>query len=148
MYFLYLGGILGYIRYYKYNSIMKNCVNYGGVTHSGKSSGLYIGGVAGYSGGSSFLSGVYNCLNYGSITHGGAIADNLHLGGIVGSSYYITIGGCVSGGKISFSKSINSNSVGSIVGISGPEHSSTTLTSQVIWNKFNLNIYIFLYDLF
>ena len=118
---LYIGGIAGYLfssfRYY--DSIVKNCANYGDLTHSGESSWQYIGGIVGYSEGSSESKRVYiyNCLNHGTITHNGTTSSTLYLGGISGYLDCTTIENCVSGGKITMPTTGSSdNYIGSIAG--------------------------------
>ena len=120
---LYLGGIAGYLSSSSSSShvsIMKNCANYGDVTHSGESKDSYIGGVVGQSYGSSASKRVhiYNCINHGTITHKGTSSNSLRLGGIVGYAYrYVTIENCVSGGKISsLTTASGDNYIGSIIG--------------------------------
>ena len=67
---LYLGGIAGYLYSSNHDSTVKNCANYGDVTHSGESYNSFIGGVVGDSAGtSSNKVYIYNCLNQGAITH-------------------------------------------------------------------------------
>ena len=120
--YLYLGGIAGYFSssyYIKYEATMKNCANYGDVTHSGKSDSSYIGGIVGDSSGSSESNKrvyIYNCLNHGTIMFNGT-SYTLNLGGIVGTAYFTTIENCVSGGKISMiAWASRNNYTGSIVG--------------------------------
>ena len=45
--YLYLGGISGYLSSYDYSSTVKNCANYGGITHFGQNRNAYIGGIVG-----------------------------------------------------------------------------------------------------
>ena len=56
---------------------------------------------------------IYNSLNHGIITHSGITSGVLSLGGIVGYTEGTTIENCVSGGKISSTKT---SYIGSIVG--------------------------------
>ena len=116
---LYLGGIA--CEFYSssgYDSTVKNCANYGDVTHSGTSSDSYIGGIVGWSYGySSNKVYIYNSLNHGTITHSGTTSSNLYLGGIAGYTECTTIENCVSGGKFSlFTTASSDNYIGSIVG--------------------------------
>ena len=87
--FLYLGGIAGRLSVSNKGITVRNCANYGSVTHSGTvSSFTYIGGIAGESSGSSSNKvNIQNCLNYGTITYNGTITNYLYLGGILGYSY-------------------------------------------------------------
>ena len=112
-YSLCLGGIAGYLSSSGYDSTVKNCANYGDVTHSGESRNSYIGGIVGHSYGPSKTVYIYNSLNYGTITHNDITSNYLYLGGIAGWADYTTIENCVSGGKISSSKT---SYIGSIVG--------------------------------
>ena len=45
---LCLGGIVGWISSSSIGSTVKNCANYGPITHSGEASYAYIGGITGY----------------------------------------------------------------------------------------------------
>ena len=94
---------------------MRNCVNYGSVTHSGTvKEGSYIGGVVGYSYGDSTAKiSVQNCLNYGIITNNGTISSDMDIGGIAGYSSYALFENCVSAGKI-ISK--ENDTIGNVVG--------------------------------
>ena len=116
-YSLHLGGIAGGLySSYSHDITVKNCANYGEVTHSGTSKNPRIGGIVGRSYGSNRVY-IYNCLNHGTITYGGTIKMELDLGGIAGYTLETTIENCVSGGKISdHTSSIFLNYIGSIVG--------------------------------
>ena len=119
---LNLGGIAGqfYITSSGYESAVKNCVNYGDITHSGRScENSYIGGIIGYSRGaaSSEAKGyIYNSLNYGSITNVGSTWKDLCIGGIAGETQVSAIVNCVSAGKITSDIS-ETTYIGSIVGM-------------------------------
>ena len=114
---MYLGGIAGWLYY---PGTVKNCANYGSVTHSGtvSSDDAYIGGIVGLSssGSSTSKASIQNCLNYGTINHSGTTASSLIIGGILGCAWSGTsnIENCVSGGKITSNKA--SNYIGSVVG--------------------------------
>ena len=98
---LYLGGIVGYLYTSGNGATVKNCANYGSVTHSGIAYYTNIGGVVGSSYGSSKRY-IQNSLNYGTITHSGTTSYSLYIGGILGySSGTHNIENCVSSGKIS-----------------------------------------------
>ena len=47
----YLGGIAGELYSENSDSAVKNCANYGDVTHSGESERSYVGGIVGSSDG-------------------------------------------------------------------------------------------------
>ena len=116
---LHLGGIAGHFSSSIYDSTVKNCANYGNVTHSGKSWGSDIGGIVGHSSSGSSTKRVFihNSLNHGTITHNGTTTDYLFLGGIAGDAWYTTIESCVSAGKISLpTKASSYNRIGSIGG--------------------------------
>ena len=120
-YHLYLGGIAGGLYSSSdHSQTVKNCANYGVITHSGESEGSRIGGIIGHSYNSSSMiksAYIYNCLNNGTITHNGTTSNGLCLGEIAGKTYYTTIENCVSGGKISLlTGATNKNYTGSIVG--------------------------------
>ena len=78
---LWLGWIAGHLSASS-KGIMRNCANYGSVTHSGTvSSYARIGGIAGgFSGSSSNKVFIQNCLNYGTIIHSGTL-KYLYIGG-------------------------------------------------------------------
>ena len=138
---LYLGGIIGYFHSSSnYDSIVKNCANYGAITYTGKRSGSYIGGIAGYCSGysSSHRVLVQNCLSHGSITHDGSTVSSLYIGGIVGKAPNTTFENCVSAGEIVSSKS--SDFIGAIAGYVSSESESVRIThsfwtSDVGYNK-------------
>ena len=137
--FLYksrLGGIAGsFSSSSGHDSTVKNCANYGDVTHSSGGSTLNIGGIVGYSEGSSTKRVyIYNCLNHGTIAYNGTTSINLYIGGITGNTTYTTIENCVSGGKISMIATAPSNNdIGSIVGWvnSGTSINCTYFTSDL-----------------
>ena len=120
---------------------MKNCANYGSVTHFG-TAGNYaeLGGIAGISEGSSSNKiYVLNCLNYGTLTHNGTSQYSC-LGGVAGVGYENTLfENCVSGGKTTLVKpASDTDYIGSVVG----KISSGTInikhcywTSDVGYNK-------------
>ena len=126
---LYLGGIAGYLSAWSKDVIVRNCANYGSVTHLGTISYARIGGIAGESSGGSSSNKVFiqNCLNYGTINHNGTTSYSLYIGGIIGYSFSGTnsIENCVSGGKITSNKI--SNAIGSVVG----QVSSSGVTTNI-----------------
>ena len=140
----YLGGIIGEFSsssYYRSKVSVKNCVNYGPVTHSGQSSDSYIGGLIGYFFGRIGDSYVRNCLNYGTITYKGTTAYKLYMGGIVGYSTRSDFDNCVSFGSISLSGTSEYNYIG---GIAGDFYSSTL--SNCYWVegiKYNVSSYLY-----
>ena len=114
---------------------MRNCANYGSVTHSGTVQlNAYIGGIIGSSSGSSpnkvFIQ---NCLDYGAITHNGTTASTLDIGGILGRAYsgIINIENCVNGGKITSNKQ-DKCYIGSVVGY---VYSSTISITHCYWTS-------------
>ena len=127
-----IGGVVGEIStFYGYGSIVKNCANYGDITHSGDTRSSRIGGIVGDScGSSSEILYIRNSFNYGKITHDGTTRYELYLGGIVGRSHHTAIENCVCGGKISTN---NSTFTGSIVGYdwSGTLINYTYFTSKL-----------------
>ena len=101
---------------------MRNCVNYGSVTHSGTAEWhVYIGGIVGYSYGS--LPGkiyIQNCLNYGTIKSNGT-SYSLHIGGITGdlfaSNKDATVRNCANYGSVTHSGTVGSSAcIGGIIG--------------------------------
>lgn len=89
---LYLGGIMGFIFYnpyshsFIYGPKLKNCANYGSVTHLGYSNQSYIGGISGYTNGyhisSYFKIYIQNCLNYGNIILNENSTSKATIGGV------------------------------------------------------------------
>ena len=110
---LYIGGIIGNIISSKHESFIKNCANYGPITHSGESYYPSIGGIAGESIGESNKYSILNCVNYGSITHNWKTQGAI-IGGIVGTTTFGDIENCVSAGQISYNQT--SEEIGSIIG--------------------------------
>ena len=129
---LLLGGIAGRFDSSKdYESTLKNCANYGEITHSGTSDYSHIGGVVGYSYGSSASKRayIYNCFNNGTIIHSGTTTWELYLGGIAGYSLsHASIENCVSGGRNLIPRStIDSMTIIIIGGILGHVDFNTTV---------------------
>ena len=118
-YYVHIGGISGELYSSKYGPTVKNCANYGGITHFGQNRNAYIGGIVGHSS-YYWLSErvyIYNSLNHGTITHNGTTSGDLHIGGIAGYTYRTFIENCVSGGKFSLTKASGKhNYIGSLVG--------------------------------
>ena len=56
---LYLGGIVGSLYASNNEATVKNCANYGSVTHHGTARYAYIGGIVGCSGGDLFSDKIY-----------------------------------------------------------------------------------------
>ena len=116
-YNVYLGGITGYIvpSSNSYSTSIKNCVNYGTITHSGATQNWgVVGGLVGMCEGKLTAECVIkNSLNYGNIVHSG-VSKSLALGGIVGTNYYGVYDNCVNFGEITSNKA--SNYIGSVVG--------------------------------
>ena len=116
---LTLGGIAGGLVADEYVSTVKNCANYGELTHSGTSEASYVGGIIGSSSGYSEAgkkTTIYNSFNYGTITYEGTTtSEELHIGGIAGIASYTTIENCVSFGKFSLPTTVVGN-IGSIAG--------------------------------
>ena len=120
-YFLHLGGIAGDLRSTtNFDVTVKNCANYGDITHSGESSYSCFGGVVGQSSGFSTSTKrvyIYNTLNHGTITHNGTTSINLYLGGIAGFTECTTIENRVNGGRFSLlTNTTNCSYIGSIIG--------------------------------
>lgn len=119
---LSIGGIIGYLESASDNEAsLKNCANYGSLSHSGVSYEVYFGGIVGYSYGlSTYKTNIQNCLNYGSITHSGTTSNFLYIGGITGYGSSSNIENCVSIGAItrSSSSSVKTLYIGSILGFS------------------------------
>ena len=122
-YDLYVGGIIGYSNFnsYSYSGndlVVKNCVNYGSITHSTENFGvIYFGGIIGESSSYFMNSYVQNCLNYGSISfYGNSSKRVLTIGGITGGSDRMAIENCASAGKIN-SRASSMERIGSIMGV-------------------------------
>ena len=95
----YVGGIVGYLGSSdEHVSSVKNCANYGPVTHSKISHDGYIEGIMGKGlGTTSQFVFIQNCLNYGSVTYMYTM-ETSYIGGIAGEIGYVSIENCVSGG--------------------------------------------------
>ena len=98
---------------------MRNCANYGSITHSGTVYGVFIGGIVGLSeGGNLSTNYIQNCFNYGAINHNGTTTSNLCIGGILGYIYGANnIENCANNGKITTTTiSGKNNYIGSAIG--------------------------------
>ena len=112
----YLGGIAGSLESSSsgLSNVVKNCANYGPVTHQGTSGTTYMGGIVGYSRGESAeLIYLQNCLNYGTLTND-ASSGSQRVGGIVGQCWSNNFESCVSTGKINLRQS--TTGIGGVVG--------------------------------
>lgn len=107
---VYIGGIVGKIES-KYESHVRNCVNYGTVKSDGKSNFVYMGGIIGaYHGSSATSITVSNCLNLGSINFTWASVTKWYVGGISGNTKHCSHDNCVASGIINHN---NANNVAS-----------------------------------
>ena len=113
-----IGGIAGCFESSRASKLdLKNCANYGAVTHSGASYEEHIGGIVGKAAGpSSSKMGIQNCANYGAITYAHAAPALSYLGGIVGDASYCAVENCVSAGAIALGTGAQGGVVGSVVG--------------------------------
>lgn len=135
-----LGGIAGSFYYYNsnYESVLKNCANYGTVMSYGESSKSFIGGIIGrtYMNNNVVTSKkvlVQNCLNSGPLTCIG-VENELHVGGNVGRAEYVKIENCVSTGPIVVGKSYSY--IGTFAGSASSASVAHSLwTSSVRYNK-------------
>lgn len=124
---LFLGGISGYVYSTSFESMLRNCANYGIVVNSGAGSFSYIGGFVGIFELSYSKTGyIQNCLNYGKITNSGTFKET-YLGGIIGLGSPNVIENCVSSGRISYTRSAKNDYIGSILG------SSTSSVIHCFW---------------
>lgn len=138
-----IGGFVGHLfRYKSYEGKVKNCANYGAVTHSGVSSNLQIGGLVGYpyGGEDNAYAYIQNSLNYGTITHSGETAGSLNIGGIAGECYLTHIDNCVSAGKISTgSGTARYTYLGGITGNGGIQITSSIATGPTTLERTRLS---------
>ena len=132
----WVGGVAG--RFLG-SSTIRNCVNYGPITHSGDTNKQEsnLGGIAGMSGkdGDKFIQ---NCVNYGTITYNGITTNGLYMGGIVGQSYHGTINveNCVSAGKIvNLKQATINNFFGSVVGYIPSRNDQLTTITHCLWTS-------------
>ena len=96
-----IGGVAGRISLYNSRSSIKNCANYGSVTHNGESTFSYLGGVIGdFEGHVKNKGFIQNCVNYGTITHSEINPNNRYIGGISGGAYKIDLDNCVNYGRL------------------------------------------------
>lgn len=114
---LYMGGIVGAISpSTEYDTVVKNCVNYGSLINYGVTSGdSTIGGVLGGVYAVPFIKTSYilNCFNYGPITITGT-SKYFFVGGVIGNNRYISLSNCVSAGAISSDSGYKGGIVGEI----------------------------------
>ena len=114
---------------------IKNCVNYGTVTHSGINTiNSYIGGIAGLIGGRS-VKYIHNCANYGTIVSN-AWTYGLYMGGIAGNSWYgtVVIENCVSGGRIvNLTQTSGGICIGNVVGYIS--YDAETIITHCMWTS-------------
>lgn len=122
---LSIGGLIG--RFYSTSSTsstldtyVRNCANYGTVTHSGTSQKTCIGGIIGETAHKQ-TKYVHNCINYGVIAHTGTTSNEMHMGGIIGNSYTTYIENCLSAGRFSLEGTISYSYPGSIVGVTSQD---------------------------
>ena len=131
---LYLGGIVGWLSVSSNDATVKNCANYGSVTHSGTVSGhTHVGGIVGESSGNKVF--IQNCFNYGPITINGATTKDLNIGGILGYVWDGTnsLENCLSDGKITSNKQASkTNYIGSVVGCI---NSGTASITHCYWSS-------------
>ena len=122
---------------------IRNCVNYGFITHSGDTTGQVstIGSIVALCGSSGYKY-IQNCANYGTITFKGT-AKTLYIGGIVGSSWAgtNTVENCVSAGRVVNSGQVTENSYnGAVIGyISSKQNPITTITHCLWTNDLGYN---------
>ena len=83
-----IGGIAGHLTSSsKYSIALKNCANYGTISHTGSSNIAKVGGLVGMCEGYSSDIYIQNCANYGFIKHRRiALKESTHIGGIAGYS--------------------------------------------------------------
>ena len=129
----HVGGIAGYLRNSGAAVAVRNCANYGAITHGLASSVGYIGGVVGRCSGFSALNRahVQNSLNSGSITYKNALY-NSYIGGIVGEAEYATIENCAGAGEIVIGKQGESIYIGGVAGSSISGRAVHTLWTNTI----------------
>lgn len=121
---VHIGGIVGEAYATGYLSTVKNCVNYGSISFSGRADSVSMGGVAGRISAryEKYSSRLYNCLNYGSLSHTGTTTTYLNIGGVLGgnSNSYDVIDSIVNYGTISYnsanSDDVRKDSIGGIIG--------------------------------
>lgn len=109
---LEIGGISGKTEEANFRVTVKNCANYGTITHEEHSiveRSAYIGGAIGTSNGN-----ILNCANYGVLVHSGE-ARSLYMGGITAEAYHITIENCANFGNLE-SGSNSTYFIGAIAG--------------------------------
>ena len=118
---LFVGGIAGRLSS-NYETILRNCVNYGDVTMSGRGVVTIISGIVGNTETSlsSMVVTIQNCLNYGTIAYSGT-ASALAISGIIGLGESTTVENCVSAGKISYTTSAGVVYAGGLVGFISSE---------------------------
>lgn len=114
-------------------STLRNCANYGTLTHAGSSTDSFIGGIVGLCSGTTIS--IQNTINHGTIMYNGASSGSLYIGGVIGNSYSgsIVAENCVSAGKVDRSSQEGNSYVGSVVGYAGS--GVTTKITRCLWTN-------------
>lgn len=135
---LFFGGIVGNVQTHNYESTVKNCANYGTITHTGQSTYSYTGGIVGKTDFSVTRHRIYvhNCFNYGTIVDTDwSTPWYLRIGGIVGYSECTDIDNCVGYGDIMTNRTSQNFYIGGIVGsLNGDKNDPVTL-SHCYWSE-------------
>ena len=135
----YMGGIVGHLSSTEdYEITVKNCANYGSISHAGLGVVRHIGGIVGYSeGDSSKLISIQNCFNHGTILNNNMESSGQYIGGVVGYTEFTIIENCVSAGKIT--SKCSSDYIGGIAGyIYFSSQISNCYCDKVVENIFGL----------
>ena len=126
---LHLGGICGHLRSSgTVVPFMRNCANYGLITHGFTTTSAYAGGIVGRGfGSSSAYLHIQNCFNYGStICRPGKMGSSI-IGGIAGYVSYVFVENCVSAGTIVFTNQTGTvKPIGSIAGFCASSNANHT----------------------
>lgn len=118
---MHIGGIFGYTGVERFPEFyIRNCVNYGSITVSGKAETVHIGGIVGSSfmeySDKTILTTITNSMNFGTISYDGTAMLNLYIGCIVGYNLLNDIDNCVNYGTITLNKKPEHIYIGSIAG--------------------------------
>ena len=134
---IHIGGIAGQLKYSQtYDSIIRNCVNYGPITDTGRYQADHIGGILGAGvTGTQKICYIQNCANYGTIiinSQSTYSSPHYHrIGGIVGEALSISINNCLSGGIIN----LPDKTIGLIGTILGAADDSSSSIAHSYWTS-------------
>ena len=134
---VFIGGIVGYLTSLSgYETVVRNCINYGTVVHYGAHA-IYteLGGIVSGSCGEKNTVLIQNCLNYGQLRHDG-VSKYPYFGGIICYSQdNIITENCVNSGSIISTTGMLTGYIGAIGGDIFSSNFSQCYWDKSIYNK-------------